>query len=95
MMRIEANRLLLCPYSMDDLDFFASLWADPVVVRYIGEGVTRQREEAGERLERIIAGYESGYGLLAAWHKKNSNWSAKQDWFSKRWIRAKSSLDTG
>lgn len=69
MTEIETNRLLLRPYSMNDLDFFTSLWADPKVVRYIGEGVTRDRGEAEERLQRIIVGYESGYGLLAASHK--------------------------
>jgi len=69
MTELETDRLLLRPYSMDDLDFFASLWADPEVVRFIGEGVTRNRNEAEERLKRIIAGYESGYGLLAAWYK--------------------------
>lgn len=69
-MSVETKRLLLRPYTMDDLDFFASLWADPAVVRYIGEGVTRNRKEAGEGLERIIEGYASGYGLLAAWHKE-------------------------
>lgn len=40
------------------------------MVHYIGEGVTRSRDEAAERLRRIIEGYESGYGLLAMWHKQ-------------------------
>ncbi|MHB1684159.1 MAG: GNAT family N-acetyltransferase [Bacilli bacterium] len=62
MTELETDRLLLRPYSMGDLDFFASLWTDPEVVRFIGEGVTRNRNEAEERLKRIIAGYESGYG---------------------------------
>lgn len=69
MTELETARLLLRPYTMGDLDFFASLWADPEVVRFIGAGVTRNRNEAEERLQRIIGGYESGYGLLSAWHK--------------------------
>lgn len=71
MMELETECLFLRPYTSGDLDFFASLWEDPEVVRYIGEGVTRNREQAAERLERIIAGYESGYGLLTMWHKQN------------------------
>lgn len=69
MIELETDRLLLRPYTMDDLDFFAALWADTEVVQYIGEGVTRNLDEADERLRRLIAGYESGFGLLAAWHK--------------------------
>ncbi|WDL99627.1 GNAT family N-acetyltransferase [Alicyclobacillus sp. ALC3] len=70
-MELETGRLLLRPYTMDDLDFFASLWEDPEVVRYIGEGVTRTRAEAEDRLRRIMDGYASGYGLLAMWHTQN------------------------
>lgn len=69
MMEFETDRLILRTYTMDDLDFFASLWADPEVIRFIGEGVTRSLPEAEERLKRIITGYDSGFGLLAAWHK--------------------------
>lgn len=69
MMVLETDRLLLRPYTMINLDFFASLWADPEVVHYIGEGVTRSRDEAEERIRRIIEGYESGYGLPAIRHK--------------------------
>lgn len=45
MTELETDRLLLRPYTMGDLDFFASLWADPEVVRFIGEGVTRNRND--------------------------------------------------
>jgi len=69
MMELETDRLILHIYTMDDIDFFAALWSNPEVVRFIGEGVTRSREEAEVRLQRIIEGYESGYGLLAVWHK--------------------------
>jgi len=57
MMELETDRLILRPYTMDDLDFYAALWSDPEVVRCIGAGVTRSRDEAEERLQRIIVGY--------------------------------------
>ncbi|KPV43562.1 hypothetical protein AN477_11700 [Alicyclobacillus ferrooxydans] len=68
--RLETERLILRPYSKDDLDFFTSLWADREVVRYIGNGITKTPDEAKLRLEQIITGYDTGYGLLAAWHRE-------------------------
>ncbi|MHB1628589.1 MAG: GNAT family N-acetyltransferase [Bacilli bacterium] len=59
MTELETDRLLLRPYSRGDLDFFASLWADPEVVRFIGEGVTRNRNEAEESNGRVYASGEN------------------------------------
>lgn len=59
MMELETDRLILRPYTMDDLDFFASLWADPEVVHYIGEGVTRRRDEAAD--DELLPGADCSY----------------------------------
>lgn len=67
---LETKRLLLRPYTTEDAGFFAELWADKEVVRYIGEGVTRTKREAEQGLQRIIDGYQSGFGLLGVWNKE-------------------------
>jgi hypothetical protein len=62
---METERLQFRRYTKGDFPFFASLWADPDVVQFIGKGVTRSTEEtlksfheASPRLsggERIIS----------------------------------------
>lgn len=39
----------------DDLDFLASLYADPRVMRWIGDGTTYGRDEVEARLARVTA----------------------------------------
>jgi RimJ/RimL family protein N-acetyltransferase len=47
----------------DDLDAVADLYADPVVMRWIGTGGPRTREHAAEAVARTMQGYEErGYG---------------------------------
>lgn len=65
---LESQRLWFRPYTSADLDFYASLWANTEVVRYIGDGKPKSRQEASQRLQRIIAGYSQGFGLMAVWH---------------------------
>ncbi|WP_085524272.1 GNAT family N-acetyltransferase [Tuberibacillus sp. Marseille-P3662] len=63
---IETDRLLFRPYTMDDLDFYASLWANQDVIRYIGMGKPKSYEEAEEHMRnRILPEYEQGLGLYA------------------------------
>lgn len=61
---IETERLLLRPHRLGDADGVARLWADPQVVRYIGQPSNRQ--ESWSRLLRY-AGHWSlfGYGYFA------------------------------
>ena len=40
---------------MDDLDFVTSLYADPLVMRWIGDGRTYDREEVEARFARVMA----------------------------------------
>ncbi|HET7657742.1 MAG TPA: GNAT family N-acetyltransferase [Bacillales bacterium] len=68
---IETERIRFRKYTKDDLDFFASLWSNPEVVRYIGNGEPKSRQEAAERLERWINVYESGLGMYLAIDKKS------------------------
>jgi ribosomal-protein-alanine N-acetyltransferase len=64
-MRIETERLVLRPLEPGDLDGFAPIFADPEVMRFIGDG-TGTRDETAEWLERWIATFgEIGRGHLA------------------------------
>src|ERR1041384_4430578 len=64
---IETQRLLLRPFSAEDIDAFASLNADADVMRYIGDGKPMTKEHTEIRLK---AGFDHwaqlGFGWLAA-----------------------------
>ncbi|MDN4072117.1 GNAT family N-acetyltransferase [Fictibacillus terranigra] len=61
---VETQRLRFRQYTMDDLEFYASLWGQPDVVRYIGRGLTKTNKEAWKSLENwILPGYKNGLGL--------------------------------
>jgi ribosomal-protein-alanine N-acetyltransferase len=51
---LETSRLQLCDKQADDLDFLASLSADPEVMRWIGDGTTYPRGEIEARLARVL-----------------------------------------
>jgi RimJ/RimL family protein N-acetyltransferase len=62
-MRLETRRLLLRPISLDDLDEFLALHADPEVTAFI---YAFDRAEAEERLRRDEREWqERGHGMLA------------------------------
>jgi RimJ/RimL family protein N-acetyltransferase len=67
MPRIETERLLLRMIRPDDLDDLASLFADPDVVRYVGDGKTADRDEAEVALQSIIRHWQThGFGRSVA-----------------------------
>jgi ribosomal-protein-alanine N-acetyltransferase len=69
-MRLETERLVLRPLSIDDLDDLAGFLADPETMRYIGPGEPRSREQARQSLTRMIEIFEArGYGQLAVVRK--------------------------
>jgi [ribosomal protein S5]-alanine N-acetyltransferase len=68
--RLETERLLLRPLSMDDLDVFASFYADPEVMRYLGVGRTLSREETEASLARMLRGLDmDGFGQFGVERK--------------------------
>jgi RimJ/RimL family protein N-acetyltransferase len=56
---LRTARLLLRPIEPGDLEAYAALYADPEVVRYLGDGATATREESAEWVERAIRRNES------------------------------------
>lgn len=73
-MRLETERLILREFTIDDLDAFAWLMADPEVMRFSLNG-PMNKEQAREYLQRrIIAHYsEHGYSLNAVVLKANNS----------------------
>jgi ribosomal-protein-alanine N-acetyltransferase len=64
---LDTARLTLRPLAPGDLDPLASMYADPEVMRYIGTGGPRGREEAARYIDRQRAAYsERGFGEWAA-----------------------------
>ena len=65
-MIIETARLTLRPLVPGDLDALAAMYADPEVMRYIGTGGARGRDDAARTIERQRAAYAGrGYGEWA------------------------------
>jgi RimJ/RimL family protein N-acetyltransferase len=66
MTTVETERLLLRPFCEDDLEAMAAIWADPEVMRHIGEGQTRDRAASEALLTRVRRHWdEHGFGLWA------------------------------
>ena len=60
---IETERLRLRMVSPDDLDDLARLFADPDVVKYIGDGQPASREDAAKTIESMTAHWQKqGFG---------------------------------
>lgn len=65
-MHLTTARLVLRPWTADDLEPLTAIHADPDVMRYIGSGQTRDREATRATIERWSRGLEErGFGLLA------------------------------
>lgn len=63
---IETERLILRPFTPDDLHDFSLICADPEVMRFIGMGKTLDRETVEQQMISWISLYpEQGFGLLA------------------------------
>jgi ribosomal-protein-alanine N-acetyltransferase len=52
---IRTERLVLRPIARQDLDAFAGMFADPAVVRFIGDGTVATRDESAQWIEASIA----------------------------------------
>ncbi len=64
---IETERLLLRMFCPEDLDELATLFRDPEVMRYVGEGQPVNRDEADKAVQSIIRHWQThGFGRWAA-----------------------------
>lgn len=70
MPEMETARVLLRPFTEEDLDAVALLMGNPEVMRYSLSGAISRDASAGV-LERFIASYEkNGFGILAVYSKE-------------------------
>ena len=66
MIELTTPRLLLRQWRDDDLDALAAIYADPEVMRYIGDGSVRDREQTAAGLAAMRREWaERGYGMFA------------------------------
>ena len=71
---IETQRLLLRPFSPADIDSFASLNADPDVMRYIGDGRPQSKAQTETRLNAGLDHWKQhGFGLFTAVEKATAD----------------------
>ena len=69
---IETERLRLRIVRRDDLDDLAKLFADPDVVKYVGDGKPASREDAAKAVESMIAHWQKhSFGRWIAADKSN------------------------
>jgi RimJ/RimL family protein N-acetyltransferase len=70
MVEIETERLLLRGWRDGDIEPYASMCADPEVMRFIREGSTLTRDGAEEQISRFLRHWdERGFGLWAVEEK--------------------------
>src|SRR5262249_12945019 len=66
MTKLTTQRLILRRWREDDLDPLAEINADPEVMRYIGDGSVRDRQQTAAGLAQVEQVWEDrGYGLFA------------------------------
>ncbi|WP_420855372.1 GNAT family N-acetyltransferase [Virgibacillus indicus] len=73
-MSITSERLLFRPYNDNDFEFLMSLLSDPEVVRFIGDGKTRDKNGGKNFLNWIYSTYEFGeaMGLMVLVNKEDN-----------------------
>ena len=98
-MRIETERLLLRPLSLDDLGALAAFYADPEVMRYIGPGEAIDRERSRESLERMIGNFDAeGFGQLGVVRKGDGAFMGRCGllvWDTATWVPSRRSEAEG
>ncbi|MGD6803866.1 GNAT family N-acetyltransferase [Rossellomorea aquimaris] len=62
-MAIQSERLIFRPYTDKDFDFLVTLLSDPEMMRFIGNGSTRDDQGSKEFLAWIYRTYEAGESL--------------------------------
>lgn len=81
----HTDRLQIRKYTMDDLQFYASLWGNEKVMRYIGNGNLKTYMQCKKSLEEwVIPSYKNGLGLFVLIEKETGirigYWLLPQYW---------------
>jgi len=87
-MRLETERLILRPPSLEDAEEFAAIWGDEETTTYIGGA--KQRDEIEPMIERMSAHWERyGVGLFALERKTDGKALGRVGllmWDTERWV---------
>jgi RimJ/RimL family protein N-acetyltransferase len=63
---LQTQRLRLRPFRNEDLDAYAAICGDPEVMRYLGTGVTLNRQDTWRAMAGILGHWQLlGYGMFA------------------------------
>ena len=63
---LSTERLVLRRWRQEDLDLYAEMCADPEVMRWIGDGRVRMREECADAISAFERAWDTrGFGLFA------------------------------
>src|SRR3954469_3641859 len=63
---LQTQRLRLRPFRNEDLDAYAAICGDPEVMRYLGTGVTLNRQDTWRAMAGILGHWQVlGYGMFA------------------------------
>ena len=66
---IASENVILRPLRAGDLDAFAAMQANPDVMRYLGTGAARTRDETWDAMARMLGHWDlRGYGVFAIEH---------------------------
>ena len=72
MLELQTDRLLLRTPVPDDVDALAPMYADPEVMRYVGDGRTLSRRETERSVRRMIERWQAdGFGLFTTVRKED------------------------
>lgn len=72
MLRLETDRLLLRTPVAEDADALAPMYADPEVMRYVGDGRTLSRADTERSVKRMIERWQAdGFGLFTTVRKED------------------------
>ncbi|MFL5919749.1 MAG: GNAT family N-acetyltransferase [Gaiellaceae bacterium] len=73
MVALETDRLLLRAPVPDDAELLAPMYADPEVMRFVGDGRPLTRGETERSVKRMIQRWEAdGFGLFTAVRKEDA-----------------------
>ncbi len=66
MTELSTERLVLCPFALEDVDALHALWADREVRRYLFDGEVPARDHVVEMVEASVVGFaDLGYGFFS------------------------------
>jgi ribosomal-protein-alanine N-acetyltransferase len=69
-LQIQTRRLIMRPFTMNDVDALHRLWTDPQVRKYLWDDLVISREQAAEVVENSMASFaQRGFGLWAVFPK--------------------------